>query len=164
MDSPDTQNKITIWVFWIAVGLVSLICIFTETIPSYIGLEFWQKYWPTIAFPLFLTLILCGPGWGLIQSGNEKRTYFVIVLSLSMLGMSTGFLIGLSQSPTVDTVIPAVLTLIGGLTIFLLDKGKNRILIGFCILGLSITLLVGALWGAKYKEERPKPNNESSQQ
>ena len=58
------------------------------------------------------------------------RDRFWILLSFSMLGLITGVLAGLSRQPVIGAMLPPVLSLVGGLAIYLIGKdGSNRMLV-----------------------------------
>jgi hypothetical protein len=119
-------------------------------------------FWPTVFFPLLITLILCGTGWGLEDPDKNRNSALIIVFSFAMLGMSTGFSMGASRIPAVSTVVPAVLTFIGGLAIYLINEKGSNSLVGFCILALSITLMLGQIWGANQRPDESDKTNTSA--
>ncbi len=65
--------------------------------------------------------------------------------------MVAGYLTGISREPAVTAVVPASLTLISGIGLFLLSKnsfGRNSYYSIFAVLNFSIALLFGSLLGA----------------
>ena len=51
-------------------------------------------------------------------------------------------------------VLPAILSLVGGLAIYLVGVGKaDQALVGACVIALSLNLLIGALWGAVLRDD-----------
>ena len=71
------------------------------------------------------------------------------MLGFAVLGTTTGFLTGMSRSPAVGTVLPAVLSLVGGIAVFMLGKdGLVRDLVSRSVVALSVCIIVSALWGA----------------
>jgi hypothetical protein len=74
-------------------------------------------------------------------------------LPVSLVGFIAGYLTGISRSPAVGTIVPAVLTLIGGLNIYLFGIDiKNRVAVGFCITLFSLLLFYGVQAGSYDRE------------
>ena len=89
------------------------------------------------------------------MSQAERRSTFAVLLAMSLLGMVTGFLTGVSRALVIGTVLPAVLSLIAGLLLVLVGREANsdeRRLIGTCCTALTLNLLMGTLWGAVSRE------------
>jgi hypothetical protein len=62
-------------------------------------------------------------------------------------------LIGISRSPAVGTVVPAVLTLIGGLSIYIFGtESRFKVVVGFSVCVLVSNLLYGVMLGAYHRE------------
>jgi hypothetical protein len=79
--------------------------------------------------------------------------YFFIALPIALLGFIVGFLIGVSRSPAIGTVIPAVLTLIGGLGIYVFGtENRFKVIVGYSVIVLVCTLLYGVERGAFDRE------------
>jgi len=79
----------------------------------------------------------------------ESDAIFSVILSFSILGIVTGVIAGDSREAAVSATLPAVLSIIGGLAIYLVDRGVlKRILVSLSIMALSINLIVGFFWGA----------------
>ena len=75
--------------------------------------------------------------------------YFFVALPTSELGFVVGFLIGVSRSPAIGTVIPAVLTLLGGLGIYVFGtENRFKVVVGYSVLILVCTLFYGVERGA----------------
>lgn len=72
------------------------------------------------------------------------------MLALSLLGIATGQITGLSRDSAVHAVLPAVLGLMGGATIYLIGAwGKElQTTVVAAVIGLSINLVVGVYWGS----------------
>lgn len=65
------------------------------------------------------------------------------------IGMVAGYLTGASRAPAVAAVIPALLTFIGGFTIYLVARERrSAATANSAILGLSTMLLLGSLIGS----------------
>lgn len=64
-------------------------------------------------------------------------------------GIVAGFLTGLSRSPAVDALVPAILTFVGLTIVYIMGKGRARpIIVGFAVLLFSSNLLLGTLLGS----------------
>ncbi len=51
-------------------------------------------------------------------------------------------------------VLPAVLSLVGGLAIYLVGAEKaDQALVGTCVIALSLDLLIGSIWGAVLRDD-----------
>jgi hypothetical protein len=81
-----------------------------------------------------------------------------VLLPLSafgLLGMVAGYLTGLSRESAVGAVVPAVLTLMGGVAAVLVARAANWAA-SFRVSGLiatfSVGLLVGSTWGAAMRQ------------
>ena len=88
-------------------------------------------------------------------SGAAGRTgdLFLVILAFCILGLVAGVLSGFSRESILGAVLPPVLSLIGGLAIYLLDRGRAvRVLISVSVIGLAVNLMVGALWGAVLRD------------
>jgi hypothetical protein len=69
------------------------------------------------------------------------------------IGYIAGYLTGISRSPAVGSIVPAVLVLIGGLNIYFFGiDSKNRVLVGYCIFVFSLTFFYG-VWGGVVDRE-----------
>jgi hypothetical protein len=74
---------------------------------------------------------------------------FVVLASFSMLGLVTGYLTGFSRTAAVGAVLPAVLSLLGGVTAFILGRSQeSRLLVGSMMFVFSLTLVMGSAWGS----------------
>jgi hypothetical protein len=86
---------------------------------------------------------------------NVLRNAFAVGFAMSLLGMVTGFLTGISRAPAIGTVLPAVLSLIAGLLLFIIGResdSEKRTLVASCVAALTLNLLVGTLWGSVSRE------------
>ncbi|MGM4887043.1 hypothetical protein AB7813_29625 [Tardiphaga sp. 20_F10_N6_6] len=74
-------------------------------------------------------------------------------LPISLVAFVAGYLTGVSRSPAVGTIIPAVLTLVGGLNIYLFGIDvKNRSLVGFSVFLFTLFLFYGVQAGSYHRE------------
>ncbi len=117
--------------------------------PPYLThLETWKALWPLPLATVLLSLFLLQ----IIPKENRKES-FLLLLAFSLLGIVTGYLTGFSRESAVGTVLPAVLSLIGGLAIFLVVKDKiTRIYVSMAVLSFSLSLVLGTSWGAVMRE------------
>lgn len=118
--------------------------------PVYLtDIEIWKLIWPILLTVLIFTLFLMI----FAKSVTDKRGCFWALVAFSLLGIVTGTLAGFSRQPVVGAILPPVLSLVGGLAIYLVGKdSENRVLVSFCVIALSFNLLIGTVWGAKLRE------------
>lgn len=123
-------------------------------------MEIWKSLWPVILFPLapsfLLTLIAQNSG----QRYLAFKELFFVFAAFSMLGMVTGYLSGFSREPALGAVLPAVLSLMGGLVVFLIGKNiESRVIVSASMLLFALTLLTGAEWGADMRDKSENYKN-----
>jgi hypothetical protein len=110
----------------------------------------WKALWPLLLFPLGSAACIC-----LALRAKPYCACLPTVFALSLLGIVTGQVTGFSRVSAVGTVLPAVLSLLGGMMLYLLGtKGKHlqaSVVMG--VIGLSINLLVGIYWGARSRAD-----------
>jgi peptidoglycan/LPS O-acetylase OafA/YrhL len=118
--------------------------------PTYlINYEILKVLWPILVVSVLIALIITF----LVGKSNDRKEIFFVVISFSMLGMVIGYLSGVSRTPTLNNVLPAVLSLIGGLIVYLVGKdSSNRIIICIALFALAFTLVIGSEWGATTRE------------
>lgn len=110
----------------------------------------WESIWPfpILAFLVAILLYLIAK----IISSNEDKTFFFVIFAFSLLGLVTGYLTGFSRDPVVGAVLPAVLSLFGGLAVFLIQRNNNiRIVVSFSVISFIFCLLIGTAWGAQMR-------------
>lgn len=103
-------------------------------------------------FSLLLALIVCLM-LKLQGTTTALRTLyfqtFFISFTFGILAIVTGFLTATSRETAIANVIPAVLTLIGGLALYIVDKGQEKFLVtGISVLSFSMMLFMGAALGS----------------
>jgi hypothetical protein len=82
-------------------------------------------------------------GRGLTLSGFQAG------LPLGFVGMVAGFLTGSSREPAVSAIVPAILTFIGLVVVYMIGKSNLRsIIVGFAVFVFSVDLLVGSVLGS----------------
>ncbi|MGO9951617.1 MAG: hypothetical protein ACLPN1_05325 [Dissulfurispiraceae bacterium] len=108
-----------------------------------------KSIWPIPILALTLALIIA------ICAGTsiQRKELFLVSASLSMLGAVTGYLGGFSRVPAFGTILPAVLSLMGGLIVYLVGRhASSRVIVSVSIFAFSLTLLIGTEWGAVMRD------------
>lgn len=118
--------------------------------PPYLtNLEIWKSIWPII----LVVILLAATVSLLAHSKDQRKEIFLVALAFSILGMVTGYLTGFSRESAIGAVLPAVLSLMGGLMIFLVGKSQeSRSIVSISMIVFSFTLLLGAGWGAVMRD------------
>lgn len=118
--------------------------------PPYIThIENWKALWPLFVTVLVLTALF----YSIVRPKQGKRDLALLLAAFSALGLVTGYLTGFSRSPAVGAVLPAVLSLVAGLAVFLLGKDVgSRAIVSLSVLIFSIGLLLGAGWGSVMRQ------------
>ena len=105
----------------------------------------WEAIWPIpVAAVLlaFLVSVIACPKEG-------RKDAFLALAAFSMLGLVTGYMTGLSREPAVPGVLPAVLSFLAGLFVYMLGKRATvRRLVCLAVLIFSLSLLIGSSWGS----------------
>jgi predicted enzyme related to lactoylglutathione lyase len=116
--------------------------------PYLVHLGTWEALWPIpVTALLVATLTYAAGAWK--RREPESDSIFSVILSFSILGIVTGVIAGDSREPAVGATLPAVLSIIGGLAIYLVDRGiLKRILVSLSVIALSANLIIGFFWGA----------------
>jgi hypothetical protein len=110
----------------------------------------WEAVWPIPVTAVVMAVVLSLVGTPEIS----WRDRFWVLLSFSMLGLITGVLSGLSRQSVIGAVLPPVLSLVGGLAIYLIGKDSSgRMLVSLSVLVLSFALFVGTTWGIVLREQ-----------
>jgi hypothetical protein len=80
---------------------------------------------------------------------------FLVGFPLGVTGMISGFLTGSSRSPAVSALVPAILTFIGLIVVYMLGKGRLRAIIAsFAVFIFALNLLVGTVLGSASRDRR----------
>ena len=121
--------------------------------PLYFQQLGWLKtFWPLAIIALLISFAIWSAYW-LLTDKEDKAKAVLIIYGFSSLGMAVGMLTGDSGSEAISTVLPAVLSLVGGLAVFLIGKqSQDAALMAASIATLSISLLLGALIGAENRQ------------
>jgi hypothetical protein len=79
--------------------------------------------------------------------------FFLAVLAFSMLGFVSGSIMSDSREPTVSAVLPAVLSLMGGIAAFQIgSKGvENQVTVCALIFAFSLALYIGSFYGSQVR-------------
>jgi hypothetical protein len=114
--------------------------------PPYLtNIAVWQSFWPIPVLAIVIAIIITF----LSKKSQERRELFLVILGFSMLGIVTGYLSGFSRAPALGTVLPSVLSLMGGLVVYLVGRhSTSRVIVSLSIVAFSLTLFIGAEWGA----------------
>jgi tryptophan-rich sensory protein len=117
--------------------------------PHYLtDLESWKALWPLLAIALLISFTLCWVG----DSAQERKGLLILLVAFAILGVGTGYLAGLSREPVAGQVLPAVLSLFAGLTVFLVSKDHAaRVLVSLSVVAFAVSLLVGSVWGSRMR-------------
>jgi len=108
----------------------------------------------------FLNLIFSGKVFG----PEFKETFFYLFLGgvpVSLVGYAIGFLTGISRSPILSTVLPAMLAALGGLSVYAFGtESKHKFMVSYCVSLVVVNLFYGTQSGSyereQYRESRLK--------
>lgn len=119
--------------------------------PPYLtNFQIWLALWPIFAFAFASSAILTIAVRGWVIARQSLKRGFVTVFALSLLGIVTGQVTGLSRVAAVGAVLPAVLSLIGGVLVYMIGTKSSRThaFVAVGIIGLTANLIVGVYWGS----------------
>jgi hypothetical protein len=75
-------------------------------------------------------------------------------IPFGIIGVSSGYLTGLSRVGAISSLVPAGLTLLGAVATYLFGKGgKAAVLAAFAIVNFSVMTMVGTLIGGREREQ-----------
>ncbi|MFH1872854.1 MAG: hypothetical protein ABIK82_16735 [Pseudomonadota bacterium] len=104
--------------------------------------------------PLVITALVAAGLLLVHRPQISRRSFFIVIFSFALLGMVTGLLAGFSRTSAMGAVLPAILSLVGGLAIYIVSAGKvDQVLVGTCVIALSLNLLIGSTWGALLRSD-----------
>jgi len=124
----------------------------------------WQFLLPAsleVAAALCLALVFALYTRFAIPDKSAKKAFWDVLwlyagvgLPIAWIGYGTGFLTGISRnSSAVGSLLPAVLALIGGLSVYAFGTdSKFRFVVGYCVCLLIVTLFYGTQRGAFDRE------------
>ncbi len=79
--------------------------------------------------------------------------YFGVGIPIALIGYASGYLTGLSRSPAIGNLLPAVLALIGGVSVYAFGADASyRFVVGYCATLLVVTLFYGTESGSFERE------------
>src|SRR5277367_5950134 len=115
--------------------------------PTFLSSEYlWATMLIQMTTAVVTALLFFPVSWR--RRGKLSATETIAVLvALSFIGIITGYLTGLSRTPVVGAVLPAVLTVIGGLVLFIVTREaapEFRTLTATCTIALMLNLLLGS--------------------
>ncbi|MEP2706147.1 MAG: hypothetical protein ABJQ71_18890 [Roseibium sp.] len=114
--------------------------------------------------PFFILAALCGfvPTVILVKvTGNpsEFSKAIIILLGLSLVGAAAGFTGGMSRTGVVGDIVPAVLALLGGVSLYLFGADTSRgIMTSIGASALSLSLLAAFALGASNRNDVDRYN------
>ncbi len=96
-----------------------------------------------------------------VEGGFTKKNvpilirYLVMVLTISILGVISGYSGGMSRTGAVGDIIPAALGLLGGLSLYMFGaKPKSSVIISITVATFALSLIVGFNQSASIRSER----------
>lgn len=123
----------------------------SQTIPSYLTD---QLLWLQVGSIVLAALALAALAAAIMRpKGSHFMDAFVPLAAMSTLGFVVGALTGQSRAAAVGEVLPAVLTFLGGVLVYLLGtKGaREQRFVATTVLLFAIALIVGTNWGASIR-------------
>ena len=120
--------------------------------------QVWAALWPLVLFPLAVSALLA---FGVRSDRKEFTSSFTAIFTLSLLGITIGQLTALSRVAAMGTVLPAILTLVGGMVAYLVGvkRIRGQRLVCLAVIGLTLNLLVGGYWGSSSRIAFDEYNN-----
>ncbi len=121
------------------------------------------KVWEPLLLVVASILFLGTVTWLLFAmvSGRAMRATFenlLVILCFASLGATAGILAASSDSSAVAPLLPAVLSLVGGIAAYLVTgqderraAANDRLIVAACVTALSLALFTGAMIGAEMR-------------
>ena len=111
----------------------------------------------TILFLLLYCIMLVSLQLSPYSSSSRQRgvilSGLLVGFPLGFTGVVSGFLTGSSRSPAISATVPAALTFLGLIVIYLIGKGRlHSIIAGFCVFAFSVNLMVGTVLGSASRD------------
>ena len=120
-------------------------------LPSWlIDPEPWGEFWPLPLSAIVVAFIVAA----FVHHPNRLRQRYLITVgamfAMALLGIVTGKIMGQSREAAVGTVMPAILTFLGGALIYILNtRGVRQQIMGSAaVIGFTLCLALGIHWGA----------------
>jgi hypothetical protein len=103
----------------------------------------------------FLAAIATAGVWALRRGQTDIWSTFLAVFAFSVLGFVTGKVMGNSREAAVGTIVPAVLTLLGGIAIYVIGAKGTRVQgpVSAMVLCFAVCLFAGSHFGAQLRYE-----------
>lgn len=114
-------------------------------IPPYLfDLSLWLSFLPPLILSALVTHAL------LIFAKEKNRDAFLLIFSMALLGIVAGISTGRSREPAVSAVVPAVLSLISVLMIYIVaaKSRDQQKLTSLVVVAFILNFFVGIHWGA----------------
>ena len=134
--------------------------------PPYLAdVALWLSFVPIAVVGLLVAAIM----YGVLVATGRRASAATILLPTSaflLLGLVAGYLTGLSREPAVGAVLPAALTLIGGVAAALIGNSHSRTLVlrvSGLILAFSSGLFIGTAWGSAMRQAIDDFNSSESE-
>lgn len=125
----------------------------TQYIPTY--LSQWDVWRDMLPLPILAALVALAISMGLRrQDGSTPlQNLWFAVFSMALLGIVTGYVTGLSRESAVGAVLPAVLGLVGGVSVYILGVKavQQQSLVVGVLSAFSLCLLLGIVCGSKLR-------------
>lgn len=121
----------------------------------------WQDILPLPIFAALIAIIIIKFSNSHINPDHdpaiakEVKQLFIVVFAMALLGITTGQMTGQSREPAVGAVLPAVLGLIGGISVYLVGSkdSQHQFAVSLAIIAFTINLLVGTFWGSHLRTQ-----------
>ena len=129
--------------------------------PSWLTNPEVYKTLASLPLPILLISLLIWLVFSVGSADRMRATWenLLIVLCFSSLGVTVGILAASSSSSAVPSLLPAVLSLVGGLAAYLVSRQApekmalgDRLITAAAVTALALTLFVGALIGADLRD------------
>jgi hypothetical protein len=124
--------------------------------PSYLSSEY---VWATLLIQIAVAVLSAAALLLLARrEGSSLSTLdtYGAILALSFVGIVAGYMTGLSRTPAIGAILPAILSVIGGMVLFIVTRQAAaglRALTAAGTIALMVNLLIGSLWGSLSRED-----------
>jgi hypothetical protein len=124
--------------------------------PSYLSSEY---VWATVLIQIAVAAISAAALLPLARrkgSSLSALDTYGAILALAFVGIVAGYMTGLSRTPAIGAILPAILSVIGGLVLFIVTRQAPagfRALTAAGTIALMVNLLIGSLWGSLSRED-----------
>lgn len=124
--------------------------------PAYLSSTY---VWATLIIQIVVAVVTSAGLLLLARRQGSKLSaldLYVAILALAFVGIIAGYMTGLSRTPVVGAILPAILSVIGGLVLFIVTRDAApgfRALTAAGTIALMLNLLIGTLWGSLSRED-----------